>query len=312
MQGAMNKTTERRNPCSLDGLLLLDKPVGLTSNSALQKVKKLFRSKKAGHTGSLDPLASGMLPVCFGEATKFSRYLLTAHKCYRVTATLGIRTITGDSEGNILSEKKVPPLTLERIDSVLSQFRGEIQQVPPMYSALKYKGQPLYELARQGIEVVRKSRGIKVDKLILLNFQNHNIEFELHCSKGTYVRTMVDDLGEMLDCGAHVSSLRRLTVGSYSENDMVNLSTLEEAKNYLNLNNYVKPIRVIVSHFPTVEVTSTIARSIRQGQAVRIPVTPPTEDFVQIVQKNGNFLGVAQVLKGGKIAPHRLLKETIP
>src|SRR5579862_9142002 len=212
----------------IHGILLLDKPLGMTSNAALQKVKRLFNAKKAGHTGSLDPLATGMLPICFGEATKFSQFLLESDKCYQVEAKLGVKTRTGDAEGEVIAVKPVMDLTCERLEAVLSQFVGQIQQIPPMYSALKIQGKPLYELARQGIEIPREARSVQIYRLQLIDFQAETLKFEVQCSKGTYVRTLVEDIGELLGCGAHVSALRRTVVLPYNEIKMYTLDALEE------------------------------------------------------------------------------------
>ena len=201
---------------AVNGILLLDKPPTMSSNRALQTVKHLFAARKAGHTGSLDPLASGLLPVCFGEATKFCQYLLSADKTYLVTMRLGIRTDTGDTEGEVISERPVPEVTSAILEKIFDQFRGEIEQVPSMYSALKHQGQPLYKLARQGITVARESRRLTIFRLTVLNFTADSVQFELHCSKGTYVRTLVDDFGEVLGCGAHVTQLRRIGVGAFT------------------------------------------------------------------------------------------------
>jgi len=186
----------------VDGILLLDKPLNASSNQALQVVKKLYHARKAGHTGSLDPLATGMLPICFGEATKFSKFLLNANKVYQCTARLGVSTETGDSEGEVIRTSEVPSLTAAEIETVLEKFRGDIQQIPSMYSAIKYQGQPLYKLARQGKTVERQARDIKMYELTCLNYHETELELHIHCSKGTYVRTLVEDIGNALGCGA--------------------------------------------------------------------------------------------------------------
>ncbi|MGL5366232.1 MAG: tRNA pseudouridine(55) synthase TruB, partial [Plesiomonas shigelloides] len=216
----------RRRGRDVHGILLLDKPQGITSNDALQKVKRLYNANKAGHTGALDPLATGMLPICLGEATKFSQYLLDSDKRYRVIAKLGQRTDTSDSDGEVIQERPVQ-VTAEQLDEALTHFRGDLQQIPSMYSALKYEGKPLYEYARQGIEVPRESRPITVYELTLIRFEGDEVELEVHCSKGTYIRTIVDDLGERLGCGAHVIYLRRLAVATYPMERMVTLEQVE-------------------------------------------------------------------------------------
>ena len=193
----------------VNGILVLDKPIGLSSNAALQEAKRLFYAKKAGHTGSLDPLATGVLPLCFGEATKFSQFLLDANKRYQATVTLGVATSTGDYEGEVIEEKAVDRFNDQELEAALDQFRGEISQIPSMYSALKVNGQPLYKLARQGIEIERKARQVTIFNLELLENPGVELVLDIHCSKGTYIRTLAEDLGKVLGCGAHVSSLRR-------------------------------------------------------------------------------------------------------
>ncbi len=214
------------NRREVHGILILDKPKGITSNLALQKVKRLFQARKAGHTGSLDPIATGLLPICFGKATKCAEGLLGSDKHYRVTALLGVKTTTGDSEGSIIEEKAVS-FTEAELEEVLGRFRGELQQVPPMYSALKHHGQPLYKLARQGITIPRNSRDITIYELKLIKHQDNYLTLEARVSKGTYIRTLVEDLGEALGCGAHVIELRRLGAGPYSEAQMYTFEMLE-------------------------------------------------------------------------------------
>lgn len=232
---------------NINGILLLDKPVGITSNAALQRVKRLFYAKKAGHTGSLDPLASGMLPICFGRATKLSHYLLDADKSYYVKAKLGVRTTTSDSEGDIIAQRDVPSLSQAQIDHAFAAFRGPIEQIPSMFSALKYKGQPLYKLARRGIEVERKSRRITVYELNVLDFSDNIVTFDMRCSKGTYVRTIADDFGERLGCGAHVIHLRRLTVGHFQTEQMITMEKLENSDQE-NLMRYLLPLETITAN----------------------------------------------------------------
>ena len=216
----------RRRGRDVHGVLLLDKPQGASSNDVLQKVKRLYNANRAGHTGALDPLATGMLPICLGEATKFSQYLLDSDKRYRVIARLGQRTDTSDADGQVVEER---PLTFspELLAAALDGFRGETQQVPSMYSALKYQGKKLYEYARQGIEVPRESRPITVYELLFIRHEGTELELEIHCSKGTYIRTIIDDLGEKLGCGAHVIFLRRLAVSKYPVERMVTLEQLQ-------------------------------------------------------------------------------------
>ncbi len=303
----MSQTANKKVKRSVNGVLLLDKPTGITSNRALQLVKRLFYAKKAGHTGSLDPLASGMLPICFGEATKFSQYLLDADKSYYVKAKLGIRTATADEEGDVIAKRDVPSLTQAQIDSAFDAFRGEIEQVPSMFSAVKHKGQPLYKLARQGIEIERKSRQIKIYELNVLDYSNNIVTFEVRCSKGTYVRTLVDDFGESLGCGAHVIQLRRLTVGHFHMDQMISMETLEKTDEQ-TLMNYLLPLESTVANWPAIELERHTAFYLKQGQAVMVPKAP-TQGWLRLLQKDGRFIGVGEILCDGKVAPRRLITD---
>lgn len=295
---------------AINGISLLDKPSGVTSNAALQRVKKLFCARKAGHTGSLDPIASGMLPLCFGAATKFSQFLLESSKSYLVSAKLGIKTSTSDTEGEVIAEREIPHLTMSALDRVIASFRGKIEQLPPMYSALKYRGQPLYKLARQGIQVERKRRKVTIHQLNLLEYRNETIYFYLKCSKGTYVRTLVDDFGELLGCGAHVIALRRLNVGPYQENEMVPLAELEKVftndVSASSLEEYVLPIESAFIHWPKVNVTQSMAFYLQRGETI-VASQVPTQGWVRLMLKDDCFFGVGEVLQGGKIAPRRLV-----
>lgn len=296
----------------VNGILLLDKPTGISSNAALQRVKHLFHAKKAGHTGSLDPLASGMLPLCFGEATKFSQYLLDADKTYHVYAKLGVRTTTSDAEGEIVAERPVADYSLQQLDQALDAFRGEIEQVPSMYSALKYNGQPLYKLARQGIVVDRPKRKIQVYSLTVLDYQSPILEFSLHVSKGTYVRTIVDDLGEQLGCGAHVCGLRRDTVGAFKAEQMISLEALEaqyQAENLAALDHHLLPMEYSISHFERVVLAPDLAYYLRQGQAVRIAAAPK-EGLLALYDKADQLIGIGEVGDDGRVFPIRLVSAT--
>lgn len=216
-----------KNKNDINGILLLDKPLHLSSNQALQKVKRLFNARKAGHTGSLDPLATGMLPICFGKATKLAQKILESNKSYYVKIKLGEKTKTGDREGEVIATKPIDHILKESIQTILQKFQGEIQQIPPMFSALKYQGKPLYELARQGIEIERQPRTVHIHELTLLNFEKDTADFSVHCSKGTYIRTLAEDIAEALNTCAHVIELRRLNVSPFKENQMIPLATLE-------------------------------------------------------------------------------------
>ncbi len=293
----------------IDGILLLDKPLCTTSNGALQRVKRLFGAKKAGHTGSLDPLATGMLPICFGEATKFSQFLLESDKCYQVEARLGVKTRTGDAEGEVIATKPVENLSRERIETVLNQFIGLIQQIPPMYSALKIQGKPLYELARKGIEVPREARSVHIYRLQLIDFQTDTLKLEVQCSKGTYVRTLVEDIGELLGCGAHVSALRRSVVLPYNEIKMYTLDALEEAHKQFGmdaLTQYLLPIETAVQTLPAIKLSNTAAFYMKTGQPVMIPHFP-AQGLVRIFSQQDEFMGVGEILEDGRVAPRRLV-----
>ena len=294
----------------IGGVLLLDKPSGMTSNDAVQRIKKLFHVKKAGHTGSLDPLANGMLPICLGEATKFSQYLLDADKAYYVKVRLGVRTVSGDSEGEIIAERLIPKITKCLLEKTLSSFRGVIEQTPSMYSAVKYKGQPLYKLARQGIEVERKPRQVTIDELNLLDWNDKEVELYVHCSKGTYIRTLVDDLGETLNCGAHVIALRRLTVMHYHTKQMISLARLEKRHNESNLaalDLHLLPIESMILSFPALKLNQFITFYLRKGLAVMVPHAP-TSGFVRLHDYNDQFIGIGEVLSDSRIVPRRLIK----
>ena len=292
----------------VDGLVLLDKPVGWTSNAALQAVKRLYRAKKAGHTGSLDPLASGLLPLCLGEATKLSGLLLNADKSYRFTCRLGVITATGDAEGEVLATRPVGPLSREQIEAALRRFTGPIQQIPPMYSAVKRDGQPLYKLARQGIEVERAPREVTVHELRLLRQDAEELECELRCSKGTYVRTLAADLGEALGCGAHVSALRRTAVEPYDAARMVTLDALRERaeRGLAALDDWLLPPDSAVANWPAVSVSGDSAFYLRQGQPVLVP-RAPSQGWLRLYQEGRQFLGIGEILDDGRVAPRRLL-----
>jgi tRNA pseudouridine55 synthase len=292
----------------INGIFLLDKPLHLTSNHALQRVKRLFGAKKAGHTGSLDPLATGMLPICFGEATKFSQFLLESDKRYQVKARLGIKTTTGDTEGEIISEKPIIEVTLEKVKKTLETFLGETQQIPPMFSAIKHQGKPLYEFARKGIDIERASRKITVHHLHLLHYHHDELEIDIHCSKGTYVRTIVEDIGEELNCGAHVTTLRRLHVFPYENSKMMTLDTLEKIiKESLPLQDYLLPIETAVASFPEVILSTSAVFYIRQGQSVKVSNLNGENGFVRMYTQDRNFLGVGEIVEDGRIAPRRLV-----
>lgn len=293
----------------ITGILLLDKPAGISSNAALQQIKRLFNARKAGHTGSLDPLATGMLPICFGEATKFSQFLLHADKTYQVTAQLGAKTATGDAEGEIVQTREIPPLTPQKLEPILAQFRGVIQQIPSMYSALKHKGRPLYKLARQGIEVERPPRQITIYSLALCNLNGEEIELQLRCSSGTYVRTLIEDIGEALGCGAYVTALRRVQIDPYQVEQMVDLSTIQQCQQVNDLSaldNLLLPIDSALGQWPALYLEKNTAFYLQQGNAVVVPHAPAS-GMVRLYHKNNEFIGIGVIDEVGKVAPRRLL-----
>jgi tRNA pseudouridine55 synthase len=311
---------KRRKGRSVNGVLLLDKPHGLSSNHALQTVKRIYFAQKAGHTGALDPLATGMLPICLGEGTKFSQYLLDTDKSYQVTAKLGIRTTTSDAGGEVVSEKNVN-VSDEQLLLALESFRGTTQQVPSMYSALKYQGRPLYKYAREGIEVPRESRDITVFSLELLRFEQDEVELTIHVSKGTYIRTIIDDLGELLGCGAHVADLRRLAVGSYPVDKMITLPELEallaqaieqDITPSELLDPLLLPMESAVTGMPTVYIDDISANFLRHGNPIRGYQTP-TEGNLQVYigedehDENAEFIGVGFINDDGQVAPKRIV-----
>tara|TARA_B100000929_G_scaffold99037_1_gene77873 strand:- start:142 stop:1068 length:927 start_codon:yes stop_codon:yes gene_type:complete len=293
----------------LSGVVVLDKPRDMTSSDAVQHVKSSFNARKVGHTGSLDPLATGVLPLCFGEATKFSRFLLTSDKKYWVKLKLGIRTASGDADGDVVEERSTDGVTQDRIQHALESFRGEIDQIPSMYSAIKYRGKPLYKYARQGVEIERESRRINVYSIELSTFSGSEMTLCVHCSKGTYVRTIVDDLGEQLGCGAHVVELRRLMAGPFKESDMVTFEEIETARVDGRLDELLAPISSAVSQWPAVRLSATSAYYIRQGQPVLVPHAP-SEGWVQLRESCSNdewFLGMGEIMEDGRVAPRRLI-----
>ena len=266
----------------MNGIMVLDKPRGMSSNDAVQKAKRLFAARKVGHTGSLDPLATGVLPLCFGEATRFSRYLLDSDKKYTARIVLGVSTDSGDADGKTLRERPVGRLARTAVDKALDAYRGEIQQVPSMFSAVKHQGQPLYKLARQGIEVERKARSVTVYSCVIREFAGDELTLEIHCSKGTYVRTIVHELGESLGCGAHVKALRRTMAGPFGEHDLVTFemlapsdSEIGEADDKERLDARLQPVSSAVRQWPQVTLTGDAAYYLRQGQPVIVPHAPP-------------------------------------
>ncbi|RCU44625.1 tRNA pseudouridine(55) synthase TruB [Corallincola holothuriorum] len=302
---------------AVDGVLLLDKPLGLSSNHALQRVKRIFFAQKAGHTGALDPLATGMLPICLGEATKFSQFLLDSDKRYVVTAKLGIRTTTSDADGEVVAERAVDVSEAELVKA-LEPFRGDINQVPSMYSALKHEGKPLYWYARQGIEIERPARPITIFELKLLAFEGDEVSLEVHCSKGTYIRSLVDDLGELLGCGAHVASLRRTAVRDYPYANMVTLeqleALLEQAREQeVEPSTLLDPLLMAadspVADLPEVSLLPEVAGYLLNGQPVQVPKAPAHGLVRVFVGEERRFVGLGQIDEDGRVAPKRLIQN---
>jgi tRNA pseudouridine55 synthase len=288
----------------VDGVLLLDKPAGLTSNAALQKAKRLYRAEKAGHTGTLDPFATGLLPLCLGEATKFSQFLLDADKVYRAEVKLGIRTSSGDLDGEVIATRPVE-VTQAGLLQALESFKGEIEQVPPMHSALKHQGRPLYEYARKGIEIERKARRIMVHELTLESFSGDACTLRVHSGKGFYVRALADDLGEAIGCGAHLVGLRRLAVGRFNLDRAVSLESLaelDEAERDARL----LPPDALIDTLPILELDLEAAWQLSHGQAVWLPRLAQGQQH-RAYGPDGCFLGVTQVDEDGKVAPRRLV-----
>ena len=289
-------------------MLVVDKPSGISSNDVVQQAKRLFGAQKVGHTGSLDPLATGVLPLCFGEATKFSQYLLDADKKYWAQVRLGITTETGDADGEVIAQANASSVTPAQAVAALETFVGEIEQIPSMYSALKHQGQPLYKLARKGIEVERAPRQVSIYSAELLQFSEASIELRVHCSKGTYIRSLAEDLGAALGCGAHVSALRRLAAGPYEEGQATTLAELCETNDMQEMDALLLPVSSVVDSWPAVRLCEDTAHYVRQGQPVQV-AHAPTDGWVQIFElaDEDRFLGVGEILTDGRVAPRRLV-----
>ena len=299
---------QRGNGRSINGIIFLDKTAGQSSNYALQRVKRLLNAKKAGHTGSLDPLATGVLPLCFGEATKVSQFLLEADKRYLVKVVLGKRTDSGDSDGATLKIQRQINVESETLVAALNKFEGVIQQLPPMYSALKYKGVPLYKFARKGVNIERKLRSVTVRKIVLLNFEDNIVDIDVTCSKGTYIRTLADDLGEELGCGAHVSQLRRIQAGRFTIDGCRKLDDLEAIKESGGLgalDELLIPMDQAITEMPQVLLERKTAKQIKSGQAVFLDEVP--ENGLVRLYEGKSFIGIGVINIEGKVAPRRLV-----
>lgn len=291
---------------AIDGVLLLDKPLGYSSNQALQQVKRLYQAAKAGHTGSLDPLATGLLPICLGEATKFSHFLLDADKSYRALIQLGSTTTTGDAEGEVLIRNEVN-VTSAFLQETISQFVGQIEQVPPMYSALKHQGKALYEYARDGQEVSRPARTVTIFDIRLNSFDPvlNSVEIDVVCSKGTYIRTLAEDIGHVLGCGAHLAGLRRLTTAHFSLQHACTLEQLE-AMSMEQRDKVLLPVESPVQNLPSLTLDADSAYYLLQGQSIwKSGVN--MDGLFRIYHEDGRFLGLGELDAEVKVAPKRLL-----
>ena len=306
----------KRRGREINGIVLFDKPLGLSSNQALQRVRRLFNAAKAGHTGSLDPAASGLLPVCFGQATRISGLLLDADKTYRVTGRLGTRTDSGDLEGEVIETRAVPSLDAEAVEAVLARFHGRVEQVPPMYSALKHEGKRLYELAREGKTVERKARTIDFHEITLEGLTETEFTLRVHSSKGAYIRTLVEDIGEALGCGAVVAELRRIGLGPWAIDgpDAQPAYTLEDLQDSAQedgieapdgLDRVILPIDSALGAYPAVVLDAASVNPIRHGHPVFVPNAPQTGWF-RLYAPDDLFLGMGEVLDDGRTAPRRL------
>ncbi len=294
----------RRDARAVDGIVLLDKPAGMTSNAALQRVKRHFRAAKAGHTGSLDPIATGLLPICLGQATRVSTYLLDADKRYRAVAQLGVRTETGDCEGEVIARSDHALLSAATLAQAATNFLGRQQQVPPMYSALKRQGVPLYKLARQGVEVAREPREIHIHDLRLLSCEADRFEFEVSCSKGTYIRTLAEDWAAAVGQCAHLVSLRRLELGGFGETGMVGLEAIEALQDFTALDALMLPLAAVFTDWPSVIADAASVFHLSHGQAVKL-VGAPEHGRLVVFDDAGQLRGIAVIDAEGRVAPRR-------
>ena len=300
----MQKKSTKRE---IDGVFLLNKPLGFSSNQALKKIQWLLNAKKAGHTGTLDPMASGLLPICLGEATKFSNRLLNANKTYIATVQLGVTTATGDQEGEVISEKEAV-FNEAQLKETLQKFIGDITQIPPMYSALKFEGRPLYEYARQGIEIERKSRQITIYDIGLMEFQGSVMTIEVSCSKGTYIRTLAEDIGRALGCGAHLKGLERTQTGNFQLSEALTIEALEDMDS-ISREKVLLPIDALLEGLPLIELTSAETELIKKGQS--IDFISKNEEELRLYSVSGQFVGVGQPDLQGRLFPKRLIANIL-
>ncbi len=297
-------TSARRN---IDGVLLLDKPTGITSNGAIQRIKRLFSAAKAGHVGTLDPMASGLLPVCLGEATKFSTDTFSADKSYEAEILLGVTTTTGDAEGEVTARHLVA-VTREQIDAVLDKFTGALEQIPPMYSALKRDGKPLYAYARAGIVVERSPRSITIHSMALLAFTADRLKIDVSCSKGTYIRVLAEDIGRALGCGATLAGLRRTRVGEFDLASAVTLNVIEKYAQYDRMA-ALMPIDCLSVGLPAITLNAESARRLGLGQEVTV-IDPAKLGVARLYGPERQFLGLGDLREGGRLLPKRLVATT--
>lgn len=295
---------------NLDGILILDKPLGISSNAALQDTRHLFKARKAGHSGSLDPLATGVLPICFGEATKFSSYLLNASKRYRATCKLGQTSTTGDAEGEIGKQVSVQ-VSRQEIRRVLETFTGDIEQVPPMHSALKHKGKRLYQLARQGKQVERQPRRLRIHSLDLLSFDDESLVLDVHCSKGTYIRTLAQDIGEALGCGAYLTALRRTGVEPFWGETAYSIDQLRMLAGQAmdKIDALLLPVSAALKDFPALLLDNSRCLQLQQGKVIRMEAAGSV-GIHRLVSENGRFIGLGEALPDGSLTAKRLMNTT--
>jgi len=291
----------------IDGVFLLNKPLGFSSNQALKKIQWLFNAKKAGHTGTLDPMASGLLPICIGEATKFSHRLLEANKTYIATIQLGVTTTTGDQEGEVVNQKDVV-LKPNQLEETLQKFIGDITQIPPMFSALKFEGKPLYEYARQGIEIERKSRQVTIYDITLNKIEESIVILEVSCSKGTYIRTLAEDIGHALGCGAYLKGLERTQTGNFQLSDALTIEAIE-AMSMASREKTLLPVDALLEGLSSIKLTLTETEAIKKGQA--IDFNGKNDNELRLYGASGQFLGVGQPDLQGRLFPKRLIANIL-
>ncbi len=295
---------------NINGVLLLDKPIGFSSNQALQKVKCLFQAAKAGHTGTLDPLATGLLPICLGEATKFAQYVTDADKTYIATVKFGATTTTGDAEGEVIATSNVN-FTRQQLETACQSFIGEISQVPPMYSALKFEGKALYEYAREGVDIARQSRLVMISNITITQFDQEVAVITVKCSKGTYIRTLAEEIGNTLGSGAHLIGLRRIETAGYELADAMTIEQLEQKIKDTPieaLHSLLLPIDSAIAYLPAVTLNVDAAHYLMQGQAVWLSGKIPDGE-IRLFDENSRFLGLGFLQEDGKIAPKRLMRD---